>query len=199
MHDEPDKVAAGKAEVALGQLNIKGLAHPLRVKLLGALRLGGPATASGLAKLLGESSGATSYHLRQLEKFGFVVETEGGASQKERWWRAAHQDTRFDVDSLLGNAETKAAGLEFLRTIAAASFQRMSEWIDELPSISPEWQGAGTMSDWALRLDAEELRSLSSEIEALIGRYRRYDPEEPGKPGSSIVAVQLQLLPKAPS
>ncbi|MDA8410595.1 MAG: helix-turn-helix domain-containing protein [Treponema sp.] len=199
MPDEADKVAAEKTEVALGPLNIKGLAHPLRVRLLGALRLGGPATASGLARLLGESSGATSYHLRQLEKFGFVVETEGGTSQKERWWRAAHQDTRFDVDSLLGKAETKAAGLEFLRTIAAASFKRMSEWIDELPSLSAEWQGAGTMSDWALRLDADELRSLSAEIEALIGHYHRFNPEEPGKPGSTIVGVQLQLLPKATS
>jgi len=199
MQGQTDTGGAGRGEVALGSMNIKGLAHPLRVRILGALRLGGPATASGLAKLLGDSSGATSYHLRQLEKFGFVVETEGGASRKERWWRAAHNDTSFDVDSLLANAETKAAGIEFLRTIAAASFQRMSEWIEDLPSQPPEWVGAGTISDWGLRLDAEELRAFSAEIEALIARYPRFDPEEPGRPGSALVGVQLQLLPRLPS
>ena len=51
---------------------LRGLAHPLRLRLLNTLREFGPATASGLADRLGESSGATSYHLRQLATYGFV-------------------------------------------------------------------------------------------------------------------------------
>ena len=53
---------------------LKALAHPVRLRILGLLRLDGPATASGLADRLGLNSGATSYHLRHLERHGFVLE-----------------------------------------------------------------------------------------------------------------------------
>ncbi|HJU96652.1 MAG TPA: helix-turn-helix domain-containing protein, partial [Jiangellaceae bacterium] len=43
---------------------LRAFTHPLRMRLLAALRSDGPATASDLGRLLGESSGATSYHLR---------------------------------------------------------------------------------------------------------------------------------------
>ena len=42
--------------------------------MLGELRLNGAATASQLGRRLGESSGATSYHLRQLARFGSKAE-----------------------------------------------------------------------------------------------------------------------------
>ena len=44
---------------------LKGLAHPLRMAIYDALSALGPQTATTLAKRLGESSGSTSYHLRQ--------------------------------------------------------------------------------------------------------------------------------------
>ena len=53
---------------------LRALAHPLRTRLLGQLRFHGPATASQLGRAVGESSGATSYHLRQLEACGFDEE-----------------------------------------------------------------------------------------------------------------------------
>ncbi|HZB35626.1 MAG TPA: helix-turn-helix domain-containing protein, partial [Gaiellaceae bacterium] len=51
---------------------LRAFVHPLRNRLLGALRIDGPATASELARRFDESSGATSYHLRQLARYGFV-------------------------------------------------------------------------------------------------------------------------------
>ena len=47
---------------------LRALAHPLRVKIYDILSQYGPQTASSLAERLGESSGATSYHLRALAK-----------------------------------------------------------------------------------------------------------------------------------
>ena len=57
---------------------VRALAHPLRLRMLECLLDGGPATASMLARELGESSGATSYHLRILAKYGFIEEADGG-------------------------------------------------------------------------------------------------------------------------
>jgi DNA-binding transcriptional ArsR family regulator len=45
---------------------LRALAHPLRNALLALLRSEGPSTASRSGQRLGESSGSTSYHLRQL-------------------------------------------------------------------------------------------------------------------------------------
>src|SRR5688572_10834361 len=86
----PERSAAPHgAPVHDGELDLeslKGLAHPLRVKILDLLSTYGPATATGLAERLGESSGATSYHLRQLARHGFVREVEGRGTGRERWW-----------------------------------------------------------------------------------------------------------------
>src|SRR5436189_3484080 len=65
---------------------LRALAHPLRLQLLELLRSEGPATASQLARRLGESSGATSYHLRALHRAGMVEEAEQ-RNARERWWQ----------------------------------------------------------------------------------------------------------------
>ncbi len=65
---------------------LKALAHPLRVRIFSELTSYGPATASALAARLGESSGSTSYHLRQLEKHGYVREDAGRGNGRDRWW-----------------------------------------------------------------------------------------------------------------
>ncbi|MFT4284363.1 MAG: helix-turn-helix domain-containing protein, partial [Protaetiibacter sp.] len=49
---------------------VRVLAHPLRSRILGRLRLHGPATATELATELQTNTGATSYHLRALESVG---------------------------------------------------------------------------------------------------------------------------------
>src|SRR4051812_17674544 len=54
---------------------LKVLAHPLRSRLLSALRIDGPATATDLAARLSTNSGATSYHLRKLESVGLVSDS----------------------------------------------------------------------------------------------------------------------------
>ncbi len=61
---------------------LKVLAHPLRPRLLGTLRIGGPATATDLATQLGTNSGATSYHLRRLESVGLVTDTGDGEGKR---------------------------------------------------------------------------------------------------------------------
>jgi AcrR family transcriptional regulator len=63
------------------------LRHTLRQRLLRLLQTGGPSTATKLAAATGESSGLTSYHLRQLAAAGLVLEDRHDG--RERWWRAA--------------------------------------------------------------------------------------------------------------
>src|SRR5512145_2163235 len=87
---------------------LRVLAHPLRTRLLGLLRIDGPATATVLARALDTNTGATSYHLRKLAEVGLVLEEEGGAG-RERWWRAAHDFTTLSPRDLEGDADAEAA------------------------------------------------------------------------------------------
>src|SRR3954464_4581626 len=106
----PDEAPLEPAVQVTDVRALRALAHPLRSKLLAELRLHGPATASRLGRAIGESSGSTSYHLRQLAAYGFVEEVEGGGTTRERWWRARHRLTSWQASELLaqdGGAEVQ--------------------------------------------------------------------------------------------
>lgn len=191
----PKKTANRASDTPAGRLNprnLKALAHPLRLRMLGLLRETGPATASMLADKLGESSGATSYHLRQLAGFGFIEEDSMRGSGRERWWRASSRSTYFDEAALVSEP---LLGAEFLRVVATAQADRSLRWIAAAADAPAAWRGAGTVSDWALCLDAKEARALATELSQVIERYTRFDPEAPRTRGQEFVAVQLQILP----
>ena len=103
---------------------LRAIAHPLRGRLLGALRETGPATATELAERFDESSGATSYHLRQLARYGFIVEDEEQASRRERRWRAAAKFTSWDDEDFIeqpGGREAADAVHDLQRSRARSS------------------------------------------------------------------------------
>ncbi|MEU8297561.1 winged helix-turn-helix domain-containing protein [Micromonospora sp. NPDC048909] len=171
---------------------LRGLAHPLRVRLLDLLREHGPATATGLATRLGQSTGATSYHLRQLARYGFVVDEPGRAVGRERWWRAAHRNTV--LDGVVGHA-APAAAETYLRAVAAMYADRIDRWLGELPALPSQWSGAPTLSDWRLRLTPAEATELHGRIGALLDAYRRDEPGVGAPPDAATVVVQAQLMP----
>jgi DNA-binding transcriptional ArsR family regulator len=173
---------------------LRALAHPLRGRLLAALRLDGPATASMLGRRYGESSGATSYHLRMLARYGFVEDDPAPRSGRERWWRAAHEMTEWSLATFLdaepGEAE---AARQFMRRVVADYARWQARWIDELESWDTEWQEASEMSDLALRLTPTQLEALRDELLATIFRYRDAGPA--GEDAERVM-VLLQAFPQ---
>ena len=182
-------------DVLLDAHNLRGLAHPLRLRMLGILRESGPATATGLAQRLGESSAATSYHLRQLAEFGFVVEAEGRGTGRERWWRSAHRSTYFDPGGHESD-ETRLLGEEYLRGVARAYAARMEAWVDALETVPAAWRDAGTMSDYRMELTPAQTKALVAQLEA-IGLAHRADDDQATRrePGAHPVAFQFQVIP----
>src|SRR5881409_2550011 len=68
---------------------LKAMAHPLRLQILRVLTLRKKVSVTSLAEELGETTGATSYHLRQLARHGFVEETEADDEASDDEQRAA--------------------------------------------------------------------------------------------------------------
>ncbi len=186
--------AAGPAdEIRVDATNLRGIAHPIRVRLLALLRDEGPSTATRLAQRMGLNSGATSYHLRQLERFGFVVEDER-TSGRERWWSAAHRGSRSqDLASLRGEEGEMAEA--YLRALSALHADATNRAIDEWRSQPNAWLGAGALSDFALKLTPMEFRHLVKQLGDVLESYRQFDAA--GAPRSArSVTVQIQAFPK---
>jgi DNA-binding transcriptional ArsR family regulator len=190
--DVPDKDGGVVLDAAL----LRGLTHPVRMRILGLLRAEGPSTATELARRLGLNSGATSYHLRQLALYRFIEEDPQRGNARERWWRAAHRSTWFDRSSL--EPESQPLGEAYLRIVAAAYAERTQQAIDELPTLPAAWREAGTISDFCLRLTPAETEHMLAEIATVIGRYRRDDPEHPedAPAETAPVVLQIQAFPR---
>ncbi|MFC8920553.1 ArsR/SmtB family transcription factor [Streptomyces sp. NPDC047821] len=191
---EPEKKDTGAMPVRqLDPRSLRGLAHPLRIRLLAALRHHGPATASQLAERLGESSGATSYHLRQLASHGFVEDAPERGKGRERWWRAVHRGTTWDA-SLFDeeDPETRGAVNVFMHEIATIHGQELSTWIGTMRDWPAEWAKNADLSDFTLRLGPRQVRELGERLHALINSYSDVEPDE----DAAKVRLHLHAFPQ---
>ncbi|NUP78757.1 MAG: helix-turn-helix transcriptional regulator [Nonomuraea sp.] len=180
-----------ESRIHLSAHTLKGIAHPIRVRLLGLLRMEGPSTATKLAERIGQSSGVTSYHLRQLAQYGFVQEDASLGTGRERWWRASHQSTTLEAPA------AREAPLEteiYMRAVATASAERVDRWLGEATSIPPEWDDSMGLNDYGLLLTPAEAAELSAKLLELLKSARPHY-EKPGPPGAEQVVVQLNILP----
>ena len=193
--DAGDPFLADEDAARLDARTLRGLAHPVRVRLLGLLRIEGPSTATRLAERLRLSSAATSYHLRQLETYGFVTEDPTLGQPRERWWRAVHRSTTFDMRPS-SDPEAAEAGETYLRGVARVYSDNVEAYLDERPQLPEEWQGAGTLSDIMLRLTADETEELTRELWSIVRRRREGDATDAPE-GARRVTVQLQVFPRA--
>lgn len=145
---------------------LKALTHPVRVQLLGLLRVDGPATATTLAARLGLNSGATSYHLRQLAQHGFIEDDPERGNGRDRWWRAAHTRTFVRGEELPeGGQEALDA---YLHTVVNSYFLRAQEALAEAALLPPEWRALEEFSDWTARMTPAKVQRLRTEIARLF-------------------------------
>jgi DNA-binding transcriptional ArsR family regulator len=147
---------------------LRALAHPIRLELVGLLRRRGPLTATQAAELIGESSGSTSFHLRQLAKYG-LVEDAGGGAGRERPWRATAMFTGWP--DAAESPELAAASRLLGGVIAEKYFEWLMHWLENRDNEPDEWLQAAGFGDTLLWVTAEELLELGQEQQALMDRY----------------------------
>jgi DNA-binding transcriptional ArsR family regulator len=170
--DNDEASPPARSERDLDLVALKALAHPLRVQLFDTLSIYGSFTASGLAERLGESSGATSYHLRQLEKHGLVREVAGKGTGRERWWE------RTPGGINLGSAETTATPAG--RSAAATIYRQMryneerllTDYVDRAPEeLGQAWQDATALNTINSRLTPDQLADFVARVMAISDEY----------------------------
>lgn len=164
---------------------LKAMAHPRRQRILEHLAQHGPATSANLARALGLNTGATSYHLRELARYGFVEETHtAGAHSRERWWRHVPRDIRFPLRSEQDTV-TRSLMDEMSRHAFASdidTFQRAQAGTDG----SSPWSDAFPYSRGLIRVTLEELAQFFEDYISLLKRYQR-PPEETPSDGRVVL------------
>ncbi|MEU9506327.1 helix-turn-helix domain-containing protein [Micromonospora sp. NPDC048170] len=182
-------------QVRLDHRQVRVLAHPLRMRLLGALRVKGPATATTLAGLLDTNTGATSYHLRQLAEVGLVAEAPELGSGRQRWWRAAHDVTNWEPTDFDDDPDARAA-IEWIQGDQVRLLVEQAEqWFAAQHEWSPAWRDAFGMGDIFMTMPPARLAELQAEVWELLERYRREAEAETGDPEARPVQVHLAAYP----
>ena len=174
-----------------GQLAV--LAHPLRLRLVAALRLHGPATATQLATRLGSNSGKTSYHLRQLERVGLVAEDTARGNARDRWWHAVHSANWWNPADHLEDPDAVAATDWLAGHVTRLHAQWAERFVQSRPEWSRAWIDASTLSDYQLRLSPDRLRDLAEELFGVVERYR--DDARGTAEDDEIVTVTIHAFP----
>lgn len=147
-------------------------------------------TSAELARVLGLNTGATSYHLRELARHGFVEEVPERARGRERWWRSVAADVRFPRRSRQ-DAELRAAVDEVTRLSFAADIDALAR---HLEGARGEWADAVPYSRGTIRVTFDELLAFFEEYIALVNKYAGRDREPPG---TRAVATRFLAYPIA--
>jgi len=180
-----EKPAARTVKQLTDPKALRALAHPIRLKLLGQLRIHGQLTATQAGDLLGESSASCSFHLRQLAKYGLVEET-GGGQGRERPWRATTMFT--SVPDYAEDPKVDAAA-DLLRGVIVDHYiADLMRWRQAKPDEPEEWQQAAQFGDTFLYLTAGELAELAERTRELLDPYLdRQGSPELRPPGARLV------------
>jgi predicted ArsR family transcriptional regulator len=191
MSDEPGEQVPGRSIARLDNATaLRAYAHPVRMKLILALRTRGPLTATQAGRLLGESSGTCSFHLRQLARYGLVEET-GDGTGREKPWRATTTSTGWD--DVQQTPEATAAASLLAEILAESYFGELMRWLEARSGESEEWQRAAFIGDRFLWVTAEELAQVGRDLVAITDKYfeRQVRPEL--RPPGARLATYLHL------
>lgn len=169
---------------------LRALRHPLRRRMLQTLGRSGPATATALARALGENTGATSYHLRRLAEHGFVEDDPERGQGRERWWRVGPRDLRFPPRSRMG-AELRHELGRYEQDVAAEDAEALARFEQARDHLGP-WSDALLFARGRLELDLDGARRFWDDYMALFNRYATAPPAADAR----TVRVRFMAFPE---
>ena len=186
----PDGKSTHRRRTPLTPEALKAFAHPLRMRLYAELAQRGPATASQLARALGESSGQTSYHLRQLERHGFVEDDPHHTGGRERWWRPL--GFALKETELFLSPDTAIPAREVIQQSIAERAAALTGWLED---FDPALETPGQLSATTLALTDDEAEELGNELTALIERRTDEFRDREQRPGTRRFRIYADIVP----
>ncbi len=170
---------------------MRAAAHPLRLRLLELLREG-PATATQLGRRLGESSGATSYHLRVLAKHGLVEDDDTRTGGRERWWRRRPERMTVVPAAPAEEPEYEAAVARLREVFLERDERALGTYLAHAPDAP--WSEASFIGGWTVYATPAEISTLTRTMLETIDGLRRAPEDRP--PDARRFYVTWRALPQ---
>jgi DNA-binding transcriptional ArsR family regulator len=154
---------------------IRALTHPLRLELIDLLGEG-PATATQCAALTGESVASCSFHLRMLEKYGYIERDEQRGREKPWRLTSPGQDIRPDED----DPDSIRAVEAMAELYVEHSVEHIRRWLARFDQEPPAWNNAATVTGSSFWATQDELAELTRSIQGLADAFegRSADPSK---------------------
>lgn len=160
---------------------IRALAHEARLETLEELYASqSTRTATELASRCGLSPSAMSYHLRALEKYGFVERSPSEGDGRERRWKASGYSLL--VDSLNHTPTSKQAFIDvqltthrdrIMREVARREAEDQAARDAELPQPA---RRPPVISTGMIFVDAQQRAEFQSRLTALLDEFEELNP-----------------------
>lgn len=202
----PDRTGVHRTSATISDPQaIRALAHEARLEALEELYSSqSTRTATELASRCGLTPSAMSYHLRALEKYGFVERSPSEGDGRERRWRAAANSLL--VDSLNHSAASKHAFIDVqLNTFRqrifrevdareAADAQLSAEPPAPLDTQSQKTRRLPVLTTGMLFLNAEQFQDFSDRMYALIDEFEELNPAQERNVDAQRAYYMVSLL-----
>ena len=175
--ERPARLVDPDSRVLTDPSAIRALAHPARLTVLEALGEAEEMTATALAALADTTPSAMSYHLRALQKWGFVERAES-SDGRERPWRRTVESWR--IESMRDPETVEATGMITEITLGRAQAE-LAHWFRNERTEPAAWRHAALVDNrhaWLTADEAEELRALYERfLEERRGRTAAAHPD----------------------
>lgn len=163
---------------------MRALAHPLRLQLLDLLSEHDELTATQCAEQTGESVASCSFHLRMLEKYGYIERAESRGREKP-WRRASTGGFKTEPDPEVPETVRAAGELAVLSVSHRA--QRFQEAVARADKESTEWLEATEVSNVGFWATAEETSQLADDLLTVLTRFKERKTSAQRPPGARYV------------
>ena len=166
---------------------LSALANDSRSRIMDALRVDGPATASHLASRVGLAIGSASHHLKVLHEAQLVeLAPELAKDKRERWWRLVDGGTRWTTSDLADDPGAYEAARQAEALGLSRQVERARAWFAEAGTV-PEWEDAAFATQSWLHLTPEEMTQLAEELIDLLGRWGSRDLPDDGAEREAVL------------
>jgi DNA-binding transcriptional ArsR family regulator len=173
---------------------MRALAHPARIEIIDYLNNTGAAvTATECADMVGLSPSATSYHLRELAKYGLVEQAPSRGDGRERVWQSAGSGLRIKGD--MAQPGAREAERALVDAYLTKDFQRTRDWVARKADEPDDWRDASVLMRLQLLLTAEELIEVNKQVTAILDPYRQRVRRTDPPAGARQVLLHYSAFP----
>jgi DNA-binding transcriptional ArsR family regulator len=177
---------------------LAAMANPFRSRILDALAVDGPSTASALAQRTGQAVGSASHHLKVLAEAGLVAEApELAKDRRERWWRADPSPISWSIADVAGDPVGEIVTSAAEQQNLAHHVGKVQQWYAHRDPLDTEWVHAAGSTDGWVSVTPAELAELGRRINDLIVEYAA-SPERRADPERELAFVFAHAVPAQP-